>query len=101
MNIRALVLTFGSALLAAPCALARPAASDDTAIRPFRVNIPQAALDDLRQRLVATRWPDKETVADGSQGPQLAKLQETGSATGAPATTGARRKRSSTPCRSS
>jgi pimeloyl-ACP methyl ester carboxylesterase len=75
MNIRAFVVTLGSALLAAPCALARPAASDDAAIRPFRVNIPQAALDDLRKRLVATRWPDKETVADGSQGPQLARLQ--------------------------
>ena len=50
-------------------------ASDDAAIRPFRVNIPQAALDDLRKRLLATRWPDKETVTDRSQGPQLAQLQ--------------------------
>jgi pimeloyl-ACP methyl ester carboxylesterase len=46
------------------------------AIRPFRVAIPQADLDDLRQRLAITRWPDKETVADGSQGAPLAKLQE-------------------------
>jgi pimeloyl-ACP methyl ester carboxylesterase len=75
MHIRSFVLTLGIALLATPCALARPEASQDTAIRPFRVNIPQAALDDLRKRLVATRWPDKETVADGSQGPQLARLQ--------------------------
>src|SRR5512146_2638529 len=51
-----------------------PAASD--AIRPFRVNVPQAALDDLRRRIAATRWPDKETVADPSQGAQLARLQE-------------------------
>jgi pimeloyl-ACP methyl ester carboxylesterase len=50
--------------------------SEDGAIRPFRVNIPQAALDDLRTRLRATRWPDQETVADQSQGPQLATLQE-------------------------
>jgi pimeloyl-ACP methyl ester carboxylesterase len=53
-----------------------PSVVIDDAIRPFRVNIPQATLDDLRRRLVATRWPDKETVADQSQGPQLAKLQE-------------------------
>ena len=52
------------------------AGSDEAAIRPFRVNIPQAELDDLRQRLLATRWPDHETVADQSQGPQLATLQE-------------------------
>jgi pimeloyl-ACP methyl ester carboxylesterase len=74
MNIRAFLLTLGIALVATN-ALARPVASDDAAIRPFRANIPQAALDDLRQRLVATRWPDKETVADGSQGPQLSRLQ--------------------------
>src|SRR5881628_497392 len=51
-----------------------PVASE--AIRPFRVNVPQAALDDLRRRIAATRWPDKETVADQSQGAQLAQLQE-------------------------
>ena len=47
-----------------------------TTIRPFDVDIPQEALDDLRRRLAATRWPDKETVADQSQGAQLAGLQE-------------------------
>jgi pimeloyl-ACP methyl ester carboxylesterase len=46
------------------------------AIRPFQVNIPQEDLDDLRRRLAATRWPDKETVTDQSQGAQLAKMQE-------------------------
>jgi pimeloyl-ACP methyl ester carboxylesterase len=51
-------------------------AADDASIRPFRAEVPQAALDDLRRRLLATRWPDRETVADGSQGPQLAQLQE-------------------------
>src|SRR5215216_4232855 len=45
------------------------------AIRPFRVKVPQKALDDLRRRIAATRWPDKETVADRSQGLQLAQLQ--------------------------
>jgi pimeloyl-ACP methyl ester carboxylesterase len=46
------------------------------AIRPFRARVPDADLADLRRRLAATRWPDKETVADESQGAQLAKLQE-------------------------
>jgi pimeloyl-ACP methyl ester carboxylesterase len=46
------------------------------AIRPFRAHIPQEAIVDLRRRIAATRWPDKETVADQSQGAQLAKLQE-------------------------
>jgi pimeloyl-ACP methyl ester carboxylesterase len=46
------------------------------AIRPFSVNIPQEELDDLRRRLAATRWPDKETVTDASQGAQLARMQE-------------------------
>lgn len=47
----------------------------DGAIRPFRVHVPDADLADMKRRLVATRWPDKETVADQSQGTQLAKLQ--------------------------
>ena len=45
-------------------------------IQPFKVQIPEEQLVDLRRRLAATRWPDKETVADQSQGAQLAKLQE-------------------------
>src|SRR5712691_11969780 len=48
---------------------------EDRSIRPFKVHVPQAALDDLRRRLNATRWPDKETVADQSQGAPLANLQ--------------------------
>src|SRR6266852_4823115 len=51
-----------------------PVASE--ALRPFHAEVPQADLDDLRRRIAATRWPDKETVADQSQGAQLAKLQE-------------------------
>ena len=50
--------------------------SEDRSIQPFKVHAPQAALDDLRRRIDATRWPDKETVADRSQGTQLARLQE-------------------------
>jgi len=45
------------------------------AIRPFRINIPEAELVDLRRRVLATRWPDRETVTDQSQGVQLAKIQ--------------------------
>jgi len=52
-----------------------PTAASD-AIRPFKVHVPQAALIDLRRRIAATRWPDKETVADQSQGAQLARLEE-------------------------
>jgi pimeloyl-ACP methyl ester carboxylesterase len=50
--------------------------AEDRSIRPFSIKVPQAALDDLRRRIAATRWPDKETVADRSQGTQLTKLQE-------------------------
>src|ERR1700722_5418629 len=56
-----------------PAALRAAPAGD--AIRPFRVNGPHADLDDLRRRVLATRSPAKETVADQSQGVQLAKIQ--------------------------
>src|SRR5277367_2229671 len=46
------------------------------AIRPFHINVPEADLVDLRRRLAAVRWPDKETVADESQGVPLATIQE-------------------------
>ncbi len=46
-----------------------------TEIRPFHVEIPEEALDDLRGRIVATRWPEKETVNDQKQGVQLATIQ--------------------------
>ena len=45
------------------------------AIRPFRIDVPDEALDDLRLRILATRWPDRETVTDESQGVQLATIQ--------------------------
>ncbi|MGH8692621.1 MAG: epoxide hydrolase family protein [Burkholderiales bacterium] len=51
-------------------------AQTNSDIRPFKVNIPKEELTDLRRRIAATRWPDKETVADQSQGAQLANLQE-------------------------
>ena len=45
-------------------------------IRPFNVHISDEDLKDLKQRIIATRWPDKETIADASQGAQLANLQQ-------------------------
>ncbi|MEX0270178.1 epoxide hydrolase family protein [Leptolyngbyaceae cyanobacterium UHCC 1019] len=54
----------------------RAIATEDNAIRPFSVHVPQAAIDDLRRRIAATRWSDKETVADQSQGVQLATMQD-------------------------
>jgi pimeloyl-ACP methyl ester carboxylesterase len=47
----------------------------DTAIRPFRVNVPEAELAELRRRINATRWPDRETVTDATQGVQLATMR--------------------------
>jgi len=46
------------------------------AIRPFHFNAPQAALDDLRRRIKATQWPERETVSDATQGVQLATMQK-------------------------
>jgi pimeloyl-ACP methyl ester carboxylesterase len=46
------------------------------AIRPFRVSVPEAELADLRKRILATRWPERETVADATQGVQLATMQQ-------------------------
>ena len=49
--------------------------SDKVAIRPFRVNVPEAELAELRRRIKATKWPSKELVSDASQGVQLATIQ--------------------------
>jgi hypothetical protein len=64
-----------AALALGLCAIPASNAADDGAIRPFIVQIPQATLDDLRRRVRATRWPDRETVGDFSQGVQLQKLK--------------------------
>jgi Epoxide hydrolase N terminus len=47
-----------------------------TEIRSFHVDVPEEELADLRRRIAATRWPEKETVADQSQGVQSATIQE-------------------------
>src|SRR4029453_18738914 len=46
-----------------------------TEVRPFQVDVPEAELTELRRRINATRWPERETVADASQGVQLATTQ--------------------------
>ena len=47
----------------------------DASIRPFRFEASEADLNDLRQRILATRWPEGETVLDDTQGVQLATIQ--------------------------
>ena len=60
----------------AGCGKDATADNKDPTMVPFKVKVPDADLANLRKRLAETRWPDKETVADSSQGAQLAKLQE-------------------------
>ena len=48
----------------------------DVEVRPFRISVPEEAIVDLRRRIAATRWPDRETVTDDSQGVPLATMQE-------------------------
>src|ERR671912_682430 len=59
----------------APQAVMDPAAGNGTGIHPFRIEIPEADLAELRRRIEATRWPSEELVADRSQGVQLATMQ--------------------------
>jgi pimeloyl-ACP methyl ester carboxylesterase len=70
-------LSFGLAVLSYPDS-AQAAAStgaEDRSIRPFTLRVPQSAIDELRRRIDGTRWPDRETVDDFSQGVQLDKLK--------------------------
>jgi pimeloyl-ACP methyl ester carboxylesterase len=67
-----------SAAVAASGLILTPAraTTPSEAVRPFRINVPEAELVELRRRIVATRWPDRETVTDDSQGVPLAMMQE-------------------------
>jgi len=56
--------------------IARPTASDKVTVRPFHVNIPEADLAEMRKRIKATRWPERETVTDESQGVKLSMMQD-------------------------
>src|SRR5260370_35869055 len=51
-------------------------AAADNAIRPFRIDAPEAELTELRRRISATKWPERETVTDATQGVQLATTRE-------------------------
>jgi len=64
-----------SSILAAPRGWGSEGAASE-GIRPFRVEFPEDALVDLRRRIAVTRWPERETVGDDSQGVQLATIQE-------------------------
>lgn len=66
---------FGVGLLAGTGSARANTAAEDAAIRPFRIDVPEAELVDLRRRIAATRWPQREIVRDQSQGVQLAKIQ--------------------------
>jgi hypothetical protein len=52
-----------------------PAASGDATLRPFHIDFPDADLTDLRRRINATRWPERETATDDSQGVPLALME--------------------------
>lgn len=69
----ALPLGLPAAAVAEPATLELPPATD--AITPFRLHVPEIALVDLRRRLAATRWPEREPVDDASQGPQLQRVR--------------------------
>lgn len=84
---RAFVFALGSIMLLPVVALQDAKAAEpitttsadktsDDSIRPFKIDVPQSRLDDMRKRIAETRWPDKETVGDISQGIQLARVQE-------------------------
>src|SRR6516225_3007591 len=55
--------------------VAKSAGGDKTSICPLRVHAPESQLIDLKRRIKATRWPERETVTDASQGVQLASMQ--------------------------
>ncbi len=78
-KIRSATIAFaaacGAALLAVS-GVAGAAATGDASIRPFKVTVAEKDLVDLRNRIVATRWPSKELVDDRSQGVQLATMKE-------------------------
>src|SRR5262245_20016360 len=75
LSRRALLQAVTATVLAAAGPARVRQARAGPAITPFTYRAPQSALDDLRQRLAHTRWPERETVSDWSQGVPLAKLR--------------------------
>jgi pimeloyl-ACP methyl ester carboxylesterase len=74
-NRRGFVSTAAAAVAASQLGLSARAQTPNTAIRPFRASFPDAALEDMRTRIKATRWPDRQTVNDDSQGVPLEMIQ--------------------------
>ena len=74
--LRAAAMGLATGGVAKTLGLSPASAAEADAIRPFRIDVPEQDLVDLRRRLAATRWPDKETVADDLQGVPLATVQE-------------------------
>jgi pimeloyl-ACP methyl ester carboxylesterase len=76
MNRLSAALALGLFVVFSPSYSQTTTVSEDGSIRPFSVRVPQARLDDLRRRIKATQWPERETVADSSQGVPLATMRE-------------------------
>ena len=72
----AATITAGTLGFSTLTALAQQEGGDQTAVRPFQVQVPEADLADLRRRINATKWPEREGVPDASQGVQLATIQK-------------------------
>ncbi|TYC07430.1 epoxide hydrolase [Actinomadura syzygii] len=68
--------TLAQAVRAFPRVEETKVAAEESAVRPFQVGFPEAELADLRRRVNATRWPERETVTDDSQGVRLSLMQE-------------------------
>jgi len=75
LNRRRFCGAVAAGIAAYPLGLAAQTVGQDATIRPFQVHYSDADLDDLRRRIKATRWPDRETVNDTSQGVPLEMLQ--------------------------
>jgi hypothetical protein len=71
-----ITLAFSPGLISLSNAQSNTPQTGKDSIRPFKVKVPEKDLVELRRRIAMTRWPDKETVADQSQGVQLAKLED-------------------------
>ena len=94
----------GAATLAVSTGFAEAAAvagARGERIRPFHISVPEAELADLRRRIEATRWPERETVDDTTPGRAARDDAGARPLLGERATTGASARRGSTPCRSS
>ena len=76
LNRRRLLGTTAGAVASSLIPANLSAAAEDAGIRPFSISVPDEVLVDLRRRVAATRWPDRETVTDDSQGVPLAAMQE-------------------------